>query len=248
MKFPSNARPRQKGHIGLGTLLLLLLIGGAATAYFVSAPYQAKVDREIRSFTQWTPENIQRDEGGYLEWAAGEVQEANERLAAERLRLTSERESLLFRLQELQSNQTMSESSLNELKRLFKAGNFPVALNGFEYTQAELGREILSRHNQLESQRELLVSLQARIKLVKEDLVRLRTAEIEREALAAEIDHARLLTLTASHGNQIQNPSVQLQSIRHMVAALEETSRGRREAASSSQKRDMQKLEAILAE
>ena len=157
MKITNNTEPRR----GFSLILFLILIVaiGVLAFYFASEPFSTRVDNAYRDATKWTPENIQEDQTGYLQWAIKASGEQESELKSRALSIRTKLIGLQRDLSSAQDRRARVDRFLSEAKNLYQLAaednRWPVWFRGAEITEPEL-QELIVEAYQEAAQRKIL--------------------------------------------------------------------------------------------
>jgi len=181
------------------------IIGGVvvaifAVAYFTSDVFSTKVDQAAEQWAKWTPENIQKDPAGYLAFAKGELEKANDSLEARQIALKKKQNEYKRKHSEAKIQHAKYDKLLLELRSKYSeatnsnsTASYPVEINGIPLKdEATLKKLAVKTTKKLKHQEKLVgtyaqfqTKLTAQVTKVEDQLEKL--AE-KREELALQTE------------------------------------------------------------
>ncbi len=148
---------RQGGALTIVIAIMVLLAIGVAVFFAFSEPYRQQVKDGWEQHTQWTAERIQENPDGYLRWAIDEVEDTEASLNATRLRLKTRQLELQTRLEAWEPQLANLEQVLTEAKTAYREADsgegWSAEVRGTAFTEAELKREVVSTHREVQNLR-----------------------------------------------------------------------------------------------
>jgi DNA repair exonuclease SbcCD ATPase subunit len=194
-------RPRRGAVSAIVLIIIAVVVIGLGVFYFASDPFSSKVDEKVRQATKWTPENIQKDPAGYFTWAIAELKKGREKLKANTLSITIEKEKAVRAAATNSAHAAALKKTLDSAKAAYKAlpdagkdagGNtvkkFPLNWGGGTFaTLPEFQRQVLQAENKRQNAEKLATQFQASAR--KLDTYIAQLAEKENET-AMKLDTA----------------------------------------------------------
>jgi len=136
-------------------VIVLLLVVVLAALYFISDPFRTKVDESTRQATTWTPENIQKNPVGYLQFSLSELAAISSKLEARVLALNTQKNQADRQAGKADAEAGQLKLLVEQAKALYlqasKDGTWPVALNGHSVSEDQLKEKIVNAHQRAES-------------------------------------------------------------------------------------------------
>jgi hypothetical protein len=139
----------KRGNRGSGLIvgIIALVVVAAIVFYFISDPFKAKVNEQVRQATKWTPENIQKDPVGYLQWALDECNSSKDMLEAREIGLRSQLKKFEMAHQEksaqLANDTKLVEEAKDAYTKASGGGGWPVEFRGRNIDEATMKRLIV---------------------------------------------------------------------------------------------------------
>jgi len=127
--------------------IIVLVVLGAVIFYFASDVFQTKVDRQVRQATKWTPENIQADPVGYLEYAFAQCGASKSALEAREIGLRTQLGKFQREIQakstDLASAGQVMDDAKNAYTNAAASGTWPVTYKNQPFDESRLKRLIV---------------------------------------------------------------------------------------------------------
>jgi len=198
-------------------VIIVIIVAVCVGAYLFSAPLRARIQRAHEQLTRWTPENVQQDPAGYLTWAQSELRRIDDQLEARQIALSAQRSKSERDERDYRSDAQATQETLRDAKLAYTqaaaSNQWPVLLRGFEFSCAQLKRDIIAlyqKQNGLDqlagASRNITALLNTKLKLIER-----RRGEIP----SAQAQIARSLELV-----QLKQTVKNLGAIKDDVAAL----------------------------
>jgi chromosome segregation ATPase len=179
--------------IGVVALLVVVLVGW----YFISDTFRTKVDATADQMTKWTPENIAKDPVNYLNFCEQKTKQAIEDLKADRIAVEQNRAKLQSMRDTASNKVNVGRQALVQLvdtyKRTDSANVWPVAYEGSSRDKDWFKTNIVSLNKQVETQRTILTKVEAGLKKLDAQVVKIEKAQAEATTQLAEIGTNREL-------------------------------------------------------
>jgi len=163
--------------------IVVLVVIGLGVAYFTSDVFRTRAQSAYEQWSDWTPENIAKLPEEYLNFCERETQQAMESLRVREIEVAQQQARLEQMKSDSNSSITTGTTALNELKDLYRSAEtnnvWPANWRGNAYTQEQLKNQIVRLHNEVESKRKVLTTVDSG----------LRELEIQKQKIAqAKID------------------------------------------------------------
>lgn len=198
MKNPNQPKNRRNGSTIVIIIILVVVIGGIA--YFISDPFQSKVDEAYKGFSQWTPENMAKDPSGYLAWARKEMDSVEISLKAREIELKQLRQKHERENKTAELAKQRYEKVLQELKVIYsdaKANDsWPANTAQGSLSEEELRSLIMDADDRVQGAELKMGRYSKTAQVIERDIgnvaVSLKKIEQQKVALEKQIEQARL--------------------------------------------------------
>jgi len=206
-KTHGKEKPAKRSTMSCSVAIITAAFVGLLTVvYFPSDVFSPKVDQAALQWAAWTPENIQKDPAGYLAFAKGELEKANDSLEARQIALKKKQNEYKRKHSEAKIQHAKHDKLLLELRSKYSeatnsnpTASYPVEINGIPLKdEAALKKLAVKTTKKLKHQEKLVgtyaqfqTKLTAQVTKVEDQLEKL--AE-KREELALQTEVV-LLTL-----------------------------------------------------
>jgi hypothetical protein len=143
--------------------------------------------------TKWTPENIKKDQVGYLRWAIDETEAKKTRLEAEQRDLTGQQHELSGNLATVSADKSDQEALLKELKDAYEKATdknlWPVVVRNHKFDASlDLKRKIVECHHDLENASKLVETYSAAKSNVADRLAEIDQQKSSNETLRRKLE------------------------------------------------------------
>jgi len=185
---------------GVAALKAVAVIGGIVVAagvvlYFASDVFSTRVDAQIDQLAHWTPKNIARDPENYLNFCEKQARKAIEDLKANEIGISQSRARLEGMRKDAGLKMGAGRKALDELKELYRSteasGGWPATWQGQPRERDWTRRQIVTLARQIDSQKALLEKVEAGMKKLDAQVLRVQDAKAKAAEQLVEIAASR---------------------------------------------------------
>ena len=174
----------------VGLVIVGVLVVGIV-AYFVSDPFQTKVDTEYERLTDWPPERIAEDPEGFLRSCERKTIRAMEGMKASEIGITQNRHEIERMAEGAKKKVQVGTKALGELKGLYRGAEkekgWPVQWRGQAREQEWTKRQIVALHAQVQSQNAIVSKCDLGRKKLDAQMSRVQALRAKAEQQLAEL-------------------------------------------------------------
>lgn len=176
---------------GNALTVFLLLVMALGVFYFISAPFQAKIDSAVAQATKWTPENIQKDPVGYLSWAQKECEHLLAQLEAREIAMKTKKNEAERELMEKEVDFKNFSELLIECKDAYKNASinkaFPITLRSIQLDEPQLKAKFLEVFQKIELIKKEIPVYKNTIAIMTQNLIEIHKKNVDGNTLQKKI-------------------------------------------------------------
>ncbi len=195
-----NRRQFGGGAVGIIVGILALAVVGGTAWYFVSDPFQAKVDEATRQATKWTPENIAKDPDGYAQWALGQMDTHENTLKARQIELSQISSRLERQIADAEESISTDSARMDAIRSSYKDaaadGTFPISVGTATIEQDDAERLMVDARRRIDSNQRIASRIQPTLNRVQDDLEKtadaLGNVDTKRDEIRQQLAELRL--------------------------------------------------------
>jgi DNA repair exonuclease SbcCD ATPase subunit len=170
--------------IGIVVGLVVVLLIGGVTWYFVSDRFRTSVDSTMTDLTKWTPEAIAKDPQGYLNFAETEAKKTKDKLRTSEVAANMSLATLESRQKEEKNKVQAVEAGLDKMRDV-NANNtsdtWPVTFDNRQYSKDEFRLQAKRFATDTKNAKQRLATIENGLARIKVELTKIREAQSEVE-------------------------------------------------------------------
>jgi chromosome segregation ATPase len=180
----------------VAVVALVVVLGGVL--FYISDPFHSRVRASYDQLTKWTPENIAANPGGYLDFCEQKTKDAIQALKADEIAVAQNRAKLEGMRDDAKNQVENGEKALQELVPAYRAAGdsasaFPIKWRNHDLDKDAAKRQIASLDRQTETQRTLMLKIEAGLKKLEAQVGKIDEAKGKANEQLAEIATNRQL-------------------------------------------------------
>jgi len=219
---------RGVGLVGGIVILVICLVVVGAVFYIKSDVFSTKVNTQIDEFTKWTPANIAQDPENYLNFCEAQTNKAMQDLKTNEISIAQSRAKLESMQGDCAQKIGVGENALSELKDVYQkaeAGkSWPATWQGQPREKDWTKRQIVALAKQTDSQKNLRTKVEAGIKKLDAQVIKVQDAKAKAQEQLAEIKTSREMLKVQKLTDDLTNKLVSMKSVlQATVASATET-------------------------
>ncbi len=176
-------------------VIAAIVVAAGVVLYFTSDVFSTRVDARIDQLAHWTPQNIAKDPENYLNFCEKQARRALDDLKANEISIAQSRARLEGMRKDATEKIAAGVKALDELKELYRAteaaGSWPAGWQGQPRDRDWTRRQVVSLARQIDGQKALLEKVEAGLKKLDAQVLRVQDARAKAAEQLAEIAGSR---------------------------------------------------------
>lgn len=223
-------------HLGLTApqfivALVVVVVVAGVVLYFTSDVFRTKMDAQYDQLAHWTPENIAKDPENYLNFCETQTNKALQGLKANEISIAQSRGKLETMKEEANKKIEGGTPLFEELKGLYQkadaAKSWPLTWQGKSMDQNMAKLQIKTFFKDLESQKNLLNKVEAGLKNLDAQILRIQDTKSKAQGQLAEIKTSREMLKVQKITDDLTNRLVSMKGVlQATISTASDTSSG----------------------
>lgn len=203
--------------VGIVVVIVVLAVVVAAGLFFFSDVWRTKMKGAYTQFADWTPENIAKDPGNYLNFCEEQTKKALEKLKASEIAIAQKKSKLDSMREDAQNKVSQGDKALDELKVIYRKADadkkWPATWRTSTLDQDQCKRQVVRLDRDIRSKGDLLKKLEGAVAQLNAQTNKVQEARDKANEQLAKISTNREVLKVQQITDDLKNSLVAMKGI-----------------------------------